>query len=141
MLGGSALSLSGKLLRDRTDYYKTSVALSLAGGAASAYAGATNLAAVGASDLPGTLSTATDLMSQGARTYIEQERTKSQASQFELRGKDVTNGHKQELNKQEMDKVIGSFGASHPEKTLAAATKVMETEHRIKSDIVAGDKV
>lgn len=141
MLGGSALSLSGKLLRDRTDYYKTGVALSLAGGVTSAYAGTTNLAAVGANNLPGKLSTATELMNHGATTYIEQERTKAQASQLELKGKDVMNGHKQELNKQEMDKVIGSFATSHPEKTLAAATKVMETEHRIKSDIVAGDKV
>lgn len=141
MLGGSALSLSGKLLRDNTDYQKTGLALSVAGTLTSLYGGTANMAEIGANDLPEKLSTATGLVSGGTRTYIERRKAESQASQYECRGKDVMNGHKQELNKQEMDKVIGSFAATHPEKTLAAATKVMETEHRIKSDIVAGDKV
>lgn len=141
MLAGSALSLSGKLIRDRTDYYKTGAALSLAGGLTSAYGGATNLAALGVSDLPGKLSTATEITSQGASAYIERRKNQAQADQMGIKAEDIMNGHKQELSKQEMEKLVGSFAVSHPEKAMAAAAKLIETEHKIKSELAAAEKV
>ncbi len=139
MMGGSALTVGAKITQHHTDQKVLAAIMTLGGMALSGYGMSGGLlAALTANDLPGKLATAAATVNKFAEFQVGRKHTEAQAGQRGLQSQTVTNQFKRETEKQEMDKIVGSFAKKEHINTVATAAKLISTEDQIKSNIARG---
>ncbi|QVL56827.1 MAG: hypothetical protein KFB93_05430 [Simkaniaceae bacterium] len=140
MIAGSALSLSGKLVRDFTDHSYKGAGLSLAGAVVSGYGVSSELATVFNNDLPQKLATSVTTFQKVSEVGVSYQQSKAQASHFSNRSKQVKNEFKRKTAEKEMEQIIGGLGKKDQANVIAAAAKTISVESQITGDIARGGK-
>ncbi|MDN3508420.1 MAG: hypothetical protein P0S93_00040 [Candidatus Neptunochlamydia sp.] len=138
MLAGSALALGGKLARDFTDHHYKGAALSLAGALISGYN--TLDARILNNSLPQRLATSVTTFQEGWKVGLDYQQSKTQASFFTNKAKQVTNEFKRKIAEKEMEQIVGGLGKKDQTQLIAAAAKAISIESQITGDIARGGK-
>ncbi|MCP5504437.1 MAG: hypothetical protein H7A41_04715 [Chlamydiales bacterium] len=138
MLAGSALSLSGKLLRDFTDHQYKGAALSLTGALVSGYSGLD--AGVLDNSLPQKLASSVTTFQKVSEMGLAYHHGKAQTSSFTNKAKQVTNEFKRKTAEKEMEQIVGGLGKKDQTQVIAAAAKTISVESQITGDIARGGK-
>ena len=140
MLAGSALSLTGKLVRDFTDHNYKGAGLSLAGAVVSGYGVKNELATVFTHNLPQKLATSVTTFQKVSEVGVAYQQSKAQVSQFTIRSKQVKNEFKRKTGEKEMEQIVGGLGKKDQAQVIAAAAKTLSVESQITGDIARGGK-
>ncbi|MCB1071659.1 MAG: hypothetical protein KDK96_01005 [Chlamydiia bacterium] len=140
MLAGSAISLSGKLLRDFTDHQYKGAALSLTGALVSGYGVQGQLGAVLDNSLPQKLATSVTTFQKVSEVGVGYKQSQSQAAYFDMRSKQVTNEYKRKTSEKEMEQIVSGLGKKDQTQVIAAAAKTISVESQITGDIARGGK-